>query len=62
MKKLLFILAIGAFAACGSGENKDAAADSTVVTADSTVAPAADSTVAPADSTAKPADSTAAAH
>jgi hypothetical protein len=63
MKKLLFILAIGAFAACGSGENKDAAADSTVApAADSTVAPAADSTVAPAaDSTAKPADSTAAA-
>lgn len=62
MKKLFFILAIGAFAACGSGENKDAAADSTATPAvDSTVtAPAADST-ATTDSTAKPADSTTAA-
>jgi hypothetical protein len=29
MKKLLFLLALGAFAACGSGENKTGAADST---------------------------------
>jgi hypothetical protein len=31
MKKLLFVVALGAFAACGSGENKDAKKDSTVV-------------------------------
>ncbi len=29
MKKLLFVLALGAFAACGSGENKEVKADST---------------------------------
>ena len=29
MKKLLFVVALGAFAACGSGENKDAKKDST---------------------------------
>jgi hypothetical protein len=28
MKKLLFVLALGAFAACGAGANKDNAADS----------------------------------
>ncbi len=31
MKKLLFVVALGAFAACGSGENKSAAADTTKV-------------------------------
>lgn len=62
MKKFFAILAIAAaFTACGGGENKEAAADSTATPAvDSTVtAPAADSTAT--DSTAKPADSTAAA-
>lgn len=53
MKKLLFVLALGAFAACGGGENKDNAADSTKKDS-SIVAPAAadslkkDSLVAPA--------------
>ncbi len=28
MKKLIFILALGAFAACGSGENKEGKTDS----------------------------------
>ncbi|MDP1763739.1 MAG: hypothetical protein Q8L07_07600 [Sediminibacterium sp.] len=55
MKKLLFVLALGAFAACGSGENKEVVADSTAV--DSTKV-AVDSTVVPVDTTAK-ADSTA---
>ncbi len=62
MKKFFAILAIAAaFTACGGGENKEAAADSTATPAvDSTVtAPAADSTAT--DSTAKPADSTTAA-
>lgn len=48
MKKVLFVLALGAFAACGSGENKEAAADSTVKTDSAVVAPApvaADTTV-----------------
>jgi hypothetical protein len=31
MKKLLFVVALGAFAACGSGENKDAKKDSITV-------------------------------
>ena len=60
MKKLLFVLSLGAFAACGSGANSNNAADSTKK--DSIVAPAptADSTKkdsvvapAPADSTKK---------
>ena len=29
MKKLLVVLALGAFAACNSGENKEATADTT---------------------------------
>lgn len=54
MKKLLFVLALGAFAACNSGENKEAAADTAVapVTTDTTAAPAADSTTATADTAA----------
>jgi len=55
MKKLLFVLALGAFAACNSGENKEAAADTTAatVTTDTTAAPAADTTApAAADTTA----------
>ncbi len=57
MKKLLFVLALGAFAACNSGENKEATADTAAVapvTADTTAAPAADTT-AKADTTATPA-------
>jgi len=54
MKKLLFVLALGAFAACNSGENKEAAADTAAatVTTDTTAAPAADTTAAAADTTA----------
>lgn len=50
MKKLLFVLALGAFAACGSGENKEVKADSTAtvdsakVAVDSTTAAAVDTT------------------
>lgn len=51
MKKLLFVLALGAFAACGSGENKEVKADSTA-TVDSTKV-AVDSTAAAVDTTAK---------
>jgi hypothetical protein len=51
MKKVLFVLALGAFAACG-GENKDVKADSTAVTVDSTVVKV-DSTVVTVDSTVK---------
>lgn len=55
MKKLLVVLALGAFAACNSGENKEA-------TADTTAAPvAADTTAAAADTTAPAADTTAVA-
>lgn len=46
MKKLLFVLALGAFAACGSGENKEVKADSTKAdTAKATVDTAAKAAV-----------------
>ncbi len=48
MKKLLFVLAIGAFAACGSGESTETKTDSTAVKADTTAAP-----VTPAPDTTK---------
>ncbi|MES2005019.1 MAG: coproporphyrinogen III oxidase [Bacteroidota bacterium] len=51
MKKLLFVLALGAFAACNSGETKAPAGDSTKV----------DSVKATVDTTAKAADTTKAA-
>ncbi len=47
MKKVLFVLALGAFAACGTGENKDVKTDSTTVI-DSTVVKV-DSTVVTVD-------------
>jgi hypothetical protein len=43
MKKLLFVLALGAFAACNSGENKTTAVDSMKVS-DSLKAAAMDTT------------------
>lgn len=54
MKKLLFVLVIGAFAACGSGENKEAKVDSPATTVDTTAA-TVDTTAAAAavDTTAK---------
>ncbi|PZP49050.1 MAG: entericidin [Pseudopedobacter saltans] len=65
MKKLLFVLALGVFAAsCGNGSTEKTNSDSTLVdttiNTDSTVAPSTDSTTAPAsaDSTVAPADST----
>ena len=56
MKKLLFVLALGAFAACGSGETtEETSADTT------TVAPApVDTTTVPADTTTVPTDTSAA--
>ena len=54
MKKVLFVLALGAFAACGNGENKEATADTaaaTVTTDTAAAAPAVDTT-ATADTTA----------
>jgi hypothetical protein len=48
MKKLLFVLAIGAFAACNSGASTEAKTDSAV----QTVTNAADSAKAAIDSTA----------
>lgn len=57
MKKVFAILAVVAFVACNSGENKDAAADTTATV--DTAAVAVDTT-ATADSTAV--DTTAAAH
>lgn len=54
MKKLLLVLAIGAFVACNNST------ESTEQKADTTAAPApADTTAKPADTTAAPADTTA---
>ncbi len=59
MKKVFAILAVAGFmAACNSGENKEAAGDSTAPATTETAAPAPDSTATP-DSTAGK-DSTAA--
>ena len=61
MKKLLFVLALGAFAACGSGESTE---ETTTDTATVALAPAiTDTAAAPiTDTAAKPATDTAAAH
>ncbi|GGH82863.1 hypothetical protein HNQ91_005916 [Filimonas zeae] len=59
MKKLLFVLALGAFAACGSGDTKEATADSTANAIDSSANVAKDSVKATADSTVKTIDSSA---
>ncbi len=55
MKKLLFVLALGVFAACGNAENKEATTDSTAVapvTTDSTATATPDSAAATTDSSA----------
>ena len=44
MKKLLFVFVLGAFAACGSGENAAPAVDSAAIKDSMTKAAAADST------------------
>jgi hypothetical protein len=59
MKKVLFVLALGAFAACGSGENKEAKVDSSAVKVDSS-AVKVDSAAAKVDTAAKAAVDTAA--
>jgi hypothetical protein len=57
MKKLLFVLALGAFAACGTGENKTPAADTTktdtVATAPADTTHAVDTAKAAMDTTKK---------
>ena len=53
MKKLLFVLALGAFAACNSGENKNTAADSARVADSLKAAASADSAKAAAMDTTK---------
>ena len=65
MKKLLFVFVLGAFAACGSGENATPAVDSTVIKDSMAKAAAAMDSAAKAsmDTTAVKADTTAkAAH
>jgi hypothetical protein len=58
MKKLLLVLAIGAFVACNnSTESTEQKADTTTTAAPAdTTAKPADTTAAPADTTAKPVD------
>lgn len=53
MKKLLFVLAIGAFAACGGGENKEAKADTTATKVDTAAAVKVDTAAAKVDTAAK---------
>ena len=61
MKKLLFVLALGAFAACGSGENKENTTDSLVNKVDSSAEAKKDTVDAHADSAKAAIDSTASA-
>lgn len=58
MKKLLFVLALGAFVACKSGENTEVKVDSAAVAVDS-AATVVDSAAAAVDSTAVKVDSAA---
>lgn len=53
MKKLLLVLAIGAFAACNNASQETTPADTTAVAApaDTTAAPAVDTTAPAADTT-----------
>jgi len=53
MKKLLLVLAVGAFAACGSGSSTESTVDSAAKAATDTVKAMADSAKAKIDSTAK---------
>jgi hypothetical protein len=59
MKKLLFVLALGAFAACGSGDTKTTTTDSSA-TVDSSKAASVDTTAKAADTTKKASADTAA--
>lgn len=61
MKKLLFVLALGFFAACNNGTDADDKKDSTVEAIDSSASAAKDSVNATADSTKDMIDSSAAA-
>jgi len=59
MKKLLLVLAIGAFVACNNNaEGTEVKADTPAAVAPATPAPA-DTTANPADTTAKPVDTSA---
>jgi hypothetical protein len=58
MKKVLFVLALGAFAACGAGANKENATDSSAKI-DSLATAAKDSVKHEADTTVHAIDSTA---
>jgi hypothetical protein len=58
MKKVLFVVALGAFAACGSGANKEAKVDSAAVKVDS-AAVKVDSAAVKVDSAAAKVDSAA---
>lgn len=61
MKKVLFVLALGAFAACGSGETATDVVDSTAAAATETVDSVAAAANTAIDSTVKAVDSTAGA-
>jgi|KBSSwiStaDraftv2_1062776.scaffolds.fasta_scaffold1797221_1 hypothetical protein len=58
MKKVLFVLALGAFAACGSGSDSAATTDSAASAATTTIDSTASAATTAIDSTAAAADST----
>jgi len=59
MKKLLLVLAIGAFVACNNNTEGTKSADSTAASVDTTAKPVDTTVVKPVDTTAKPVDTTA---
>ena len=59
MKKLLLVLAIGAFVACNDSTDDTKSADTTVVTPVDTVSRPVDTTMRPVDSAGRPVDTTA---
>lgn len=60
MKKLLVVLAIGAFVACNNAGDADTKTDSPATAPVDTMAKPVDTTVKPVDTTAHPKDTTAA--
>ena len=59
MKKLFVVIALGAFAACGTGKSENASKDSAINAIDSTKKVATDSIKTAADSAKSTVDSTA---
>lgn len=59
MKKMLFVIALGAFAACGTGKTEEKKADTTAVSTVDTAAKKVDTAAAKLDTAAKKVDTAA---